>query len=257
MDEPTPPAQARDDPPATAMGRALGAGRRAIAAFGVPGRAAREFWASVRPRSRRGTILGLLAVVAGSVVLTAVFLVGAAMAWSPYLQTDLHPDTNPRAWAALAPSFGGQALCATCHEVESTRLASAQHSGIGCESCHGALLDHALSSPEAQAVAAVPVIPSDTVCKTCHVSAIGRPAGFNQITLTDHYVPLCLQCHDPHTAVANRPPVVLHPLDNLPACVTCHGPDGFKARSQRHPDVSDDERCLDCHAPGRGPEGST
>jgi hypothetical protein len=257
MDEPKPPVKARGDPPATELDRVPGPGRHPFAALGRPASAARRAWETVRPRSRRGAILGLLAVMAGSVVLAGVFLVGAAMAWSPYIQTDLHPDANPRAWAALAPKFGGEALCATCHEVESTRLASAQHRGIGCESCHGALRDHALSSPEALAAAAVPVIPTDTVCKTCHVSALGRPAGVNQINLTDHYVPLCLQCHDPHTAVANRPPVVLHPLENLPPCVTCHGPDGFKARSQRHPDVSDDERCLDCHAPGRGPDGST
>ena len=250
MNEASPIAQAPDDPPAGAVGRFLRAGRRPEAAL-------RDLWSSVRPRTRRGAALAILAIAAGSVLLTAVFLVGAAMAWSPYIQTDLHPDTNPRAWAALAPSFGGQALCATCHQVESARLASAQHSGIGCESCHGAVLEHAMANSPALAAADAPVIPTDAVCRTCHVAALGRPAGFNQINLTDHYVPLCLQCHDPHTAIANRPPVVLHPLENLPPCITCHGPDGFKARSQRHPVVSDDERCLDCHAPGRGPDSST
>ena len=257
MDEPTPAARAPDDPSAPAEGRLSRAVTRLATGAGGAARGVRGAWETVRPRTRRGAVLGVIAIAAGSLVLAATFLIGAAMAWSPYLQTDMHPDTNPRAWAALAPSFGGQALCATCHGVEAARLASAQHSEIGCESCHGALREHALSNTEEIAAAAAPVIPTDTVCKTCHVSALGRPAGFNQITLTDHYVPLCLQCHDPHTAVANRPPVVLHPLENLPPCITCHGPDGFKARSQRHPVVSDDERCLDCHAPGRGPEAGT
>jgi len=48
--------------------------------------------------------------------------------------------------------------------------------------------------------------------------------------------------------------VVRHPLDKLPPCLTCHGPEGFKARNQRHPaGTSDDKPCLDCHAAGRGP----
>ena len=65
---------------------------------------------------------------------------------------------------------------------------------------------------------------------------------------------LCDGFADPHTGVANRPPVVLHPLEDLPPCLTCHGPDGFKARNQRHPAGSeDDDRCLECHAAGRGP----
>ena len=84
-----------------------------------------------------------------------------------------------------------------------------------------------------------------------------RPAGRPRrqtIVPGTHYVSSCLECHDPHTGIANRPPVVLHPLENLPPCLTCHGPDGFKARNQRHPaGTEDDNRCLECHAAGRGP----
>lgn len=212
-------------------------------------------WASVRPRTRRGALLGLGAVVLGSAVLAVAFFVAAAMAWSPYVETAIHPDGNPRAWAALEPKFGGTGQCGECHETEAARAASAKHAGIGCESCHGPLLEHSRTSTATVASALVPVVPTDELCTKCHTVAVGRPVSLVQIALTDHYVPVCLQCHDPHTAISRRPPVVLHPLDNLPPCVTCHGPEAFKARSQRHPVVNGDEPCLACHAPGRGPAG--
>lgn len=201
--------------------------------------------------------MAVAAVLGGSALLAVAFLAGAVIAWSPYVQSDVHPDTNPRQWAALEPAFAGAGLCATCHVVEATRLASARHEGIGCESCHGPLRTHALASSATLARTANPVVPTDAVCVRCHAAASGRPDGLLQITPGEHYVLRCLQCHDPHTGISHRPPVVLHPLDNLPPCITCHGPDGFKARSQRHPVVTDDERCLDCHAPGRGPEPGT
>jgi hypothetical protein len=218
-------------------------------------RAAGRFWQSVRPRTRRGAILATVAIVGGSGLLAAMFFVGAAMAWSPYLQTDLHPDANPRAWAALEPRFGESVQCLGCHKVEAAKLGSARHAGIGCQSCHGPLLKHTEESTATVGSAVSPVVPTDAVCTKCHTKAVGRPASLLQIALTDHYVPVCLQCHDPHTGISRRPPVVLHPLENLPPCVTCHGPDGFKARSVRHPEVTGDEPCLACHAPGRGPAG--
>lgn len=229
--------------------------RRALGQIS-PGRAwpaARRLWQSVRPRTRRGAILGVVAILGGSAALAVVFFVGAAMAWSPYVETDLHPDANARTWAALDQTFAVGGLCARCHEVEAARAASAGHAAIGCQSCHGALGEHALSTPAELASARMPAVPTDVVCVRCHTSAVGRPDGLPQITLAAHYLPVCLQCHDPHTGISRRPPVVLHPLENLPPCITCHGPEGFKARTQRHPTVTADEQCLDCHAPGRGP----
>lgn len=218
---------------------------------------ARHLWASVRPRTRRGAVLGTAAVVAGAAVLSAVLFAGAVMAWSPYLDFSLHRESNAQALAALAPMYANSGICVNCHAPEAAKLASASHAGIGCQSCHGALLAHSLASPDA-AGSTVPIaVPTDEVCVRCHVQTDGRPATFHQIVPALHYVPVCLQCHDPHTTIAVRPPVVLHPLANLPPCLTCHGPEGFKARNQRHPSGSiDDQACLDCHAAGRGPDAS-
>lgn len=213
----------------------------------------RAFWASVRPRTRRGRVLAVATVLAGSAVLSVVLFVGAAMAWSPYLDFSLHRDVNAKAWAALDISFASSSTCAKCHTTEATRLASGGHADIGCQSCHGPLEDHVAAGEQADSQTVAVAVPTDDTCVRCHTMADGRPASQTVIIPTLHYVPTCLACHDPHTTVANPPPVVMHPLDGLPPCLTCHGPDGFKARSLRHPTVTTDEACLDCHAPGRGP----
>jgi hypothetical protein len=214
----------------------------------------RGFWRSVRPRTRRGAALAAVGIVGAAAVLAVVFFAGAIVAWSPYVESVVRPATDARAWAALEPRYGDAAMCRRCHEQESAKAAAGLHAGIGCESCHGALVEHALAGPGTPDAAVALAVPTDELCVRCHVSAVGRPATLRQVVPAEHYVSACLQCHDPHTGISRRPLVVLHPLVDLPPCVTCHGPEGFKARNQRHPAVSGNEPCLACHAPGRGPE---
>jgi hypothetical protein len=216
----------------------------------------RDAWLRVRPASPRGALLATAAIVGLSAALAVVFFVGAVALASFASEYGFHPDTNADAWRARSPVFGTASRCADCHGPEQAKLTSATHAGIGCESCHGPLGAHALASPGTREAEANVATPTDAVCVTCHVAAVGRPVGFRQIVPADHYVTTCLQCHDPHTGISKRPPVVQHPLDRLPECVTCHGPEGFKARDQRHPTVSDEDAvCLSCHLPGRGPDG--
>jgi mono/diheme cytochrome c family protein len=213
-----------------------------------------RIWSSVRPRTRRGGILAAAGILAGAAALSAVLFVGAAMAWSPYLTFSLDRTSDAKRTAGLELTFASSSTCAACHEPEAARLASKTHAGIGCQSCHGALLEHTLESENPDAATVKIAVPTDEVCVRCHVQATGRPAGLRGIIPSEHYTSTCLACHDPHTALANRPPVVGHPLEKLPPCLTCHGPEGFKARNQRHPaGTSDDKPCLDCHAAGRGP----
>ena len=213
-----------------------------------------RYWRTVRPTTRRGAALGLIGVVVGASLLAAVFLVGATIAWSPYLESVVHPDTDARAWAALDPTYAKAAMCVECHAPEADKAATARHAGIGCESCHGALLGHSLASPGTPEVTAELAVPTDELCVRCHATAVGRPERLRQIVESEHYISECLQCHDPHSGISRRPPVVLHTVEHLPPCVTCHGPEGFKARNQRHPAVEGDESCLPCHEAGRGPE---
>lgn len=226
---------------------------RLVAGTRRAARAAREGWRTVRPTTRRGAALGIVAIIGASGALAAILFVGATMAWSPYLETTVHPDDNPRSWAALKPVYAGTGVCADCHAPQVEKAAAASHARIGCESCHGALGEHAAASRNSYVAIGELTTPTDDVCLRCHVSAVGRPEGLRQVIPAAHFAPVCLQCHDPHTGISRRPPVVLHPLENLPPCATCHGPEGFKARNQRHP-VVPEERCLDCHAAGRGPD---
>jgi hypothetical protein len=216
---------------------------------------AREFWRSVRPTTRRGGALGILGIVAGAAVLAVGLFGGATMAWSPYLESVIYPDVNPAAWAALKPAYAGTGTCGECHQPEAMKASIARHAGIGCESCHGALLEHSLIDPRTPTSEVELEVPTDEICIRCHAGTAGRPDDLRQIVVSDHFVEFCLQCHDPHTGISQRPPVLLHTEVNLPPCATCHGPEGFKARNQRHPEVLDDEPCLACHAPGRGPGG--
>lgn len=219
----------------------------------------RRLWTSVRPRTRRGRLVAAVAVLGGAAVLAVVIFAAAAMAWNPYLDYALHPAGNAKQWAALPLTFADSADCVRCHLPESSRLASHSHAEIGCQSCHGALLNHVEAGEYAARSDVRIKVPSDEVCIRCHAAADGRPAGFRTIVPADHYVGQCLQCHDPHSAWAEHPPVVSHPLDDsLPTCLTCHGPDGFKARNERHPaGLLTDQECLLCHALGRGPEQLT
>jgi ribosomal protein L37AE/L43A len=163
-----------------------------------------------------GARIGIV-IVAVSVVLG----VGAAVAAGFYEQYGaVRNEPNAQAWAALAPRYVSQAQCASCHEPEVARQDASIHVDVSCEGCHGPAASHARSDEAAREVALER--PASWICVTCHGSAPGRPATFATVDPTRHYSGgECLRCHDPHSITAYRPPVVTHPLANLPACTTC------------------------------------
>jgi hypothetical protein len=214
-------------------------------------------WDRIRPRTRRARILFASGSVVGLVVLSGALFVGGAMAWDPYLQFSLDHSVNETQAKQLKVSYTTATTCATCHVVEHNRLISASHKGIGCESCHSALAEHVAQGIGASSDTVAEKKPTEETCHRCHTAAVGRPEGFREVIPAQHFTSNCLACHDPHTGISQRPPVVMHPLEDLPPCITCHGPDGFKARNLRHPEASeDDQACLECHAAGRGPAAS-
>jgi nitrate/TMAO reductase-like tetraheme cytochrome c subunit len=213
-----------------------------------------RFWASVRPRTRRGAVLATVAVVAGAAAVSVVLTVGVTMAWSPYVTYGLDSESNARDWAHYELAYADSATCGGCHEPQVATVKANPHQGVSCESCHTPLAGHVAEAEASPVTLTALEEPTDETCQACHLGAAGRPADFPVVDTWQHYKPVCLECHDPHTGISMRPPAVLHPLDNLPDCITCHGPDGFKARNQRHPDdATDDAACLECHAKGRGP----
>ena len=159
-------------------------------------------------------------------------------------------DRAEVAWRSVVPKFGDAKGCSRCHTEEHALLISDEHSNIGCQSCHGSLAEH-----DANPEIAVD-IPNSKVCARCHVKTIGQPSAFHTIIPAKHYVATCLACHNPHSTQAKHPPIVSHPIKNLPKCITCHGPEKFRRPSLRHPDVTaqEDKLCLECHKSGSGPE---
>lgn len=154
-------------------------------------------------------------------------------------------DPNADAWAGLTGRLAGSERCATCHAPEATAQDASAHVEVSCEGCHGASAPHAASETAAKEVEVD--IPTSPICATCHAQTAGRPSPISQVDPASHYSgDRCMRCHDPHSIVAVRPPVVSHPLANLPECTTCHAPDGLKKIPIGH-EIVRDEICLSCH----------
>jgi len=196
------------------------------------------------------------AIKVGIVMAVASVALGVAafVAASTYEQYGAVKNTpNAAAWAGLTPRFGGQAICSSCHAHESGIQDASIHVNVSCENCHGPLAAHAASDAAARNLP--PGKPHSEICVTCHAVTPGRPADFGQVDPATHFSGgECLRCHDPHSITAIRPPVVSHPLTDLPVCTTCHAPDGLKKIPVGHEPVAD-PICLSCHAQpaGRNP----
>ncbi len=91
--------------------------------------------------------------------------------------------------------------CKGCHQEEHQTFRKLKHRKLSCESCHGALFDHAR---EGKKVAVAIIDRSRSQCLNCHQKLISRPKGFPQFSddvrkhkeLKESTV--CLKCHDAH-----------------------------------------------------------
>jgi hypothetical protein len=178
------------------------------------------------------------------IVTSLVLAVGAFAATTLYTQYGApRADTNALAWAGRAVTYS-ISDCRECHREQAAAEAAAAHADLICETCHVPSATHPGSVPGVvQALGAE----TSAVCVTCHAEASGRPIRFPQVDPGGHYPgAVCLQCHDPHTAVAVSPPVVTHPLQKLPVCTTCHAPGGLKRFPAGH-QPAPDSVCLGCH----------
>lgn len=187
-------------------------------------------------------------------VVAAVSLAAGLVVVALYSEYGYHPARNTARWAIQPIRFAAAASCTACHDGQVTAIAQRSHAAVDCQACHGPLADHARQASISLVAAAEAPPASPAACLTCHERVTGRPATFPMVTAVAHFggAP-CLLCHDPHTTVALAPPPVLHPLDRLPDCLSCHGPDGLRPMPELHP-VWPDGDCLSCH---RRPETAT
>lgn len=95
---------------------------------------------------------------------------------------------------ARQPVHAGQAACADCHSDVVTARAGSRHRGIGCESCHGPLGQHAAGE-----VAKPPRPEGRELCVRCHAAGTGKPARYPRVPVKDHAGDApCVSCHTPH-----------------------------------------------------------
>jgi hypothetical protein len=207
----------------------------------------RTGWAWAAAQAARLARLGLagarIAVLLG--IVSFVLAGGALAASRLYGQFGGQQSVvNARAWANRTEAYA-VVSCRSCHQTQSDAKIAGLHVSVTCEACHGPQGDHPGSDPN---ILTRLQVPTSDACVTCHADTAGRPSWFPAVTLTTHYGGgLCLRCHDPHTIAAVAPPEVTHPLANLPACTTCHNPNGLKKVPSGHELVADDV-CLSCHA---------
>lgn len=91
--------------------------------------------------------------------------------------------------------------CKACHQEELKTLRKLKHKTLSCDSCHGALADHARENKK---VAAAKIDKSRWQCLNCHAQLISRPKSFPQFSdeVRKHRElkegTVCLKCHDAH-----------------------------------------------------------
>ena len=218
----------------------------------------RRRWAT-RPPIEWPTIdwqrTGIRTLKVGVVVAVVAIVLGVGAFATATIYADYGAEKNgpnARAWAAQTPKFAGAAACSACHGQQAGAQDASIHVDVSCEDCHGPAADHAASLAAAGSV--ILAKPPSSICARCHTATTGRPASFPQVDLATHYVGgPCLRCHDPHSVVAQRPPIVTHPLVDLPECTTCHSPSGLKKIPSGHQLVGD-KVCLSCHGTNANPD---
>ncbi len=211
------------------------------------GQAGRELGTMYRIRAHFRTVRTALIVGLACVAISIVLGVGVFAGTSLYVQYGAPQQAvNQRAWAERPQRYLASD-CRGCHQDQAAQARGSEHDRLICESCHVPSVDH--PGPIEGVVAALPAATSAS-CVACHQGVPGRPTGLPQVALDRHYPgALCISCHEAHSSAAVKPREVVHPLDHLPECITCHAPDGLKRFPADHR-AAPDPVCLACHRQG-------
>lgn len=92
-------------------------------------------------------------------------------------------------------AYAGRAACGRCHAEQAAIHHAGRHTTLGCEGCHGPLMQHAANPRAAKAVK-----PQATaLCVRCHQMNQARPAWHKQVDAKEHSGGEdCNTCHQPH-----------------------------------------------------------
>ncbi len=153
--------------------------------------------------------LGVL-MIAGFIVFLGVMVVAAPASWNyeiaNWYRTDALEELQrqPMVYGGIAEVSASQRneSCQSCHEDDLKEFKKLKHKQLSCESCHGALGDHARDGRKI----AVAVIDRERgQCLNCHAPLPNKPRGFSQFTTDENRKhekleagAACLKCHDAH-----------------------------------------------------------
>ncbi len=133
---------------------------------------------------------GLFVIGTSSIIVLRSFLVPADFGLYGHFRAGAIADNASRLLV-----HAGHETCEICHDTVAATRTGGRHERIGCESCHGALADHAEDpssvTPEPPA--------ARMLCVRCHRVNGTRPEAFPQVDPDEHAEEMeCNECHDPH-----------------------------------------------------------
>jgi hypothetical protein len=159
--------------------------------------------------------LGAVGIVA-LVVFLALAYVLSPTSWNYELSYWHRADSLPE-MEQQAMVYGGiedmgtktrNEACTSCHENIVKSFTKKKHKKLSCESCHGAMADHAQGGEK---TAEAPIDRSTGQCQNCHEDLVNKPRRFPVFETTEKYIKhnefvdgafpegtTCLKCHDAH-----------------------------------------------------------
>ncbi len=97
--------------------------------------------------------------------------------------------------AARPVRYAGRAACASCHTPVVEAKQAGKHAALGCEGCHGALMQHGVDPARNRPRKPDP----KALCPSCHEVNVARPKWLKQVKSAEHSSgESCTTCHPPH-----------------------------------------------------------
>ena len=162
------------------------------------------------PSSRTHLYRLVVLMIAGFIVFLGVMVVAAPASWNYEITNWYRADAlaelqrQPMVYGGITEvsSSKRNTACQSCHKDDVKDFVKLRHKQLSCESCHGALGDHAR---DGRKIAVAAIDRERGQCLNCHAPLANKPRGFPQFTTDENRkhetleagAP-CLKCHDAH-----------------------------------------------------------
>ena len=91
--------------------------------------------------------------------------------------------------------YAGRQACNSCHAAVAEGQHKGKHATLGCEGCHGALMQHVAAPRKVKPAK----LDAAKLCANCHEKNVARPKTHKQVNAAEHSSgEVCTTCHDAH-----------------------------------------------------------